>query len=261
MVPNELLRPIAIVGMSLEPAEPGKSGCGHASDGESRYGDHDVRQVRARNCERKPSVHVDGTRDLVATKRVPWPSTSQTIQILCRPLAKQVRTTSLGSDRRPRPSRSGRRAMRPRLRSRKRGQIVPVRRQDRVQAGPAPWFGYGSGMAIAPYGSWKSPITLDALVEQTVDFGFPLATSRFTYWSERRPAEDGRVVDRCGSPTTEATPPRVSSEASSTPGPSSTSTAGSPTRCTPTTPFTSRTSPISVSTGCVRTRRARAGHG
>jgi dipeptidyl aminopeptidase/acylaminoacyl peptidase len=49
-------------------------------------------------------------------------------------------------------------------------------------------------MAIAPYGSWKSPITLDALVEQTVDFGFPLATSRFTYWPERRPAEGGRVV-------------------------------------------------------------------
>jgi dipeptidyl aminopeptidase/acylaminoacyl peptidase len=49
-------------------------------------------------------------------------------------------------------------------------------------------------MAIAPYGSWRSPITLDALVEQTVDFAFPLATLRFTYWSERRPAQGGRVV-------------------------------------------------------------------
>ncbi len=49
-------------------------------------------------------------------------------------------------------------------------------------------------MEIAPYGSWKSPITLDALVERTVGFGFPLATSRFTYWSELRPAEGGRTV-------------------------------------------------------------------
>jgi dipeptidyl aminopeptidase/acylaminoacyl peptidase len=49
-------------------------------------------------------------------------------------------------------------------------------------------------MEIAPYGSWTSPITLDALVEQSAGFGFPLATSRFTYWSERRPADGGRVV-------------------------------------------------------------------
>ncbi len=57
-----------------------------------------------------------------------------------------------------------------------------------------PWVGYGAAMAVAPYGAWKSPITLDSLVEQTVCFGFPLATSRFTYWSELRPAEGGRVV-------------------------------------------------------------------
>jgi dipeptidyl aminopeptidase/acylaminoacyl peptidase len=49
-------------------------------------------------------------------------------------------------------------------------------------------------MAIEGYGSWRSPITLDSLVEQTVGLGFPLATPRFMYWSELRPAEGGRIV-------------------------------------------------------------------
>jgi dipeptidyl aminopeptidase/acylaminoacyl peptidase len=49
-------------------------------------------------------------------------------------------------------------------------------------------------MAIAGYGSWRSPITLDSLVEHTIGLGFPFATSRFMYWSELRPAEGGRIV-------------------------------------------------------------------
>jgi dipeptidyl aminopeptidase/acylaminoacyl peptidase len=49
-------------------------------------------------------------------------------------------------------------------------------------------------MAIAPYGSWKSPITLDALVEESVGVGFTLATAHYTYWMELRPNEGGRTV-------------------------------------------------------------------
>jgi len=49
-------------------------------------------------------------------------------------------------------------------------------------------------MATAPYGSWASPITLDDLVKDAVGVGFSLATERFTYWTELRPAEGGRVA-------------------------------------------------------------------
>ena len=49
-------------------------------------------------------------------------------------------------------------------------------------------------MSTAPYGSWKSPVTLGALVESVVQLGFPLATPSYTYWSELRPSEGGRVT-------------------------------------------------------------------
>ncbi len=49
-------------------------------------------------------------------------------------------------------------------------------------------------MATAPYGSWKSPISLDDLVQATVRLATPLATADFTYWAELRPTEQGRTV-------------------------------------------------------------------
>ncbi len=51
---------------------------------------------------------------------------------------------------------------------------------------------------IAPYGSWKSPITLDLIVAGTVHLGqIELSTGSkdpYTYWTERRPMEGGRSV-------------------------------------------------------------------
>jgi dipeptidyl aminopeptidase/acylaminoacyl peptidase len=47
---------------------------------------------------------------------------------------------------------------------------------------------------IAPYGSWKSRITLDRLVEQVVGLGFPSDSGGDVYWVELRPAEGGRQV-------------------------------------------------------------------
>ncbi|MDQ1560260.1 MAG: hypothetical protein QOD32_3320 [Pyrinomonadaceae bacterium] len=53
-----------------------------------------------------------------------------------------------------------------------------------------------SGMAetqIAPYGSWKSPITADLIVQGAVGLGMVKTDSEDIYWLELRPNEGGRT--------------------------------------------------------------------
>ncbi len=45
-----------------------------------------------------------------------------------------------------------------------------------------------------PYGSWKSPITSDLIVSETISFERIVLDGRDIYWIERRPTEDGRYV-------------------------------------------------------------------
>ena len=47
---------------------------------------------------------------------------------------------------------------------------------------------------IAPYGSWKSPITADLLLGGTVGLSEPLIDGDAVYWVEARPSEAGRNV-------------------------------------------------------------------
>lgn len=47
---------------------------------------------------------------------------------------------------------------------------------------------------IAPYGSWKSPITSDLIVAETISLGQPLLDGDDIYWLEVRPQEQGRFV-------------------------------------------------------------------
>ena len=47
---------------------------------------------------------------------------------------------------------------------------------------------------IAPYGSWKSPITADLIVNGAVGLSQPAIDGTDTYWVELRPAEGGRQV-------------------------------------------------------------------
>ena len=47
---------------------------------------------------------------------------------------------------------------------------------------------------IAPYGSWKSPITSDLIVEGSVGLSQPTFDGDDTYWLELRPKEGGRNV-------------------------------------------------------------------
>src|SRR6185437_3817036 len=47
---------------------------------------------------------------------------------------------------------------------------------------------------VAPYGSWKSPITADLLVQDAVRLSDPLADGDDLYWTEGRPTEGGRQV-------------------------------------------------------------------
>ena len=47
---------------------------------------------------------------------------------------------------------------------------------------------------IAPYGSWKSPITSDLIVEGTVGLSQPTFDGDDIYWMEMRPKEAGRNV-------------------------------------------------------------------
>jgi dipeptidyl aminopeptidase/acylaminoacyl peptidase len=62
----------------------------------------------------------------------------------------------------------------------------------------------------APYGSWKSPITSDLIVSETIGLGQIAFDGADVYWVEMRPAEDGRYVIVRRTPdgrTTDVTPP------------------------------------------------------
>ena len=51
-----------------------------------------------------------------------------------------------------------------------------------------------SGLQRTPYGSWKSPITADLIVGETVGLGQIVLDGEDIYWVEMRPAEGGRNV-------------------------------------------------------------------
>ena len=62
----------------------------------------------------------------------------------------------------------------------------------------------------APYGSWRSPITSDVIVAESVGIGETRLDGEDIYWTEMRPSEGGRnvVVRRApGGETTDVTPP------------------------------------------------------
>jgi dipeptidyl aminopeptidase/acylaminoacyl peptidase len=50
------------------------------------------------------------------------------------------------------------------------------------------------GRRIAPYGSWKSPITSDLIVSSTIAFDRIVTDGEDIYWTEMRPTEAGRYV-------------------------------------------------------------------
>src|SRR5262249_14821063 len=63
---------------------------------------------------------------------------------------------------------------------------------------------------IAPYGSWKSPITSDLIVAQTTMLSDLRIDGDYVYWLEGRPQEQGRnVIVRAGPDgvATDITPP------------------------------------------------------
>jgi len=47
---------------------------------------------------------------------------------------------------------------------------------------------------VAPYGSWKSPITSDLIVSENIGLGQPTLDGEDIYWIEIRPQEKGRYV-------------------------------------------------------------------
>ena len=47
---------------------------------------------------------------------------------------------------------------------------------------------------VAPYGSWKSPITSDLIVSEVIGLSQPTIDSQGIYWVEMRPSEGGRSV-------------------------------------------------------------------
>ena len=46
----------------------------------------------------------------------------------------------------------------------------------------------------APYGCWKSPITSDLIVAETISLGQPMLDGDDIYWLELRPKEQGGCV-------------------------------------------------------------------
>ena len=59
---------------------------------------------------------------------------------------------------------------------------------------------------IAPYGSWKSPITTELILSGAIGLGQVVLDDEDIYWSEMRPSEGGRVVIVKQSPETETDP-------------------------------------------------------
>ncbi|GCE26570.1 peptidase [Dictyobacter alpinus] len=51
-----------------------------------------------------------------------------------------------------------------------------------------------SNVTTAPYGSWKSPVTTDLIVAETIRFGLTAIDGDDIYWIEGRPSEGGRNV-------------------------------------------------------------------
>lgn len=51
-----------------------------------------------------------------------------------------------------------------------------------------------SSVQVAPYGSWRSPITSELIVSETIKLGQIVLHGGEVYWSESRPAEGGRNV-------------------------------------------------------------------
>jgi dipeptidyl aminopeptidase/acylaminoacyl peptidase len=63
---------------------------------------------------------------------------------------------------------------------------------------------------VAPYGTWKSPITSDLIVSDVVRLAEPVIDGPDVYWTELRPKEGGRIVLVKRTPdgkTTDVTPP------------------------------------------------------
>lgn len=50
------------------------------------------------------------------------------------------------------------------------------------------------GRTTAPYGEWRSPITTDMIVANSISFSSPQCDGADTYWVEGRPSEGGRNV-------------------------------------------------------------------
>lgn len=64
--------------------------------------------------------------------------------------------------------------------------------------------------AVAPYGTWRSPITAEMLAVSSVRLGWPWLDDGSVYWLEARPAESGRSVvvrQAPGGEPAEVTPP------------------------------------------------------
>jgi dipeptidyl aminopeptidase/acylaminoacyl peptidase len=62
----------------------------------------------------------------------------------------------------------------------------------------------------SPYGSWRSPVTADAIVEGVIGLGSVQLDGDDIYWLEQRPGEAGRYVivrRRADGTTTDVTPP------------------------------------------------------
>ena len=47
---------------------------------------------------------------------------------------------------------------------------------------------------VAPYGSWKSPVTSDLIVAESIRLGQLALDGEDIYWVEQRPREGGRNV-------------------------------------------------------------------
>ena len=63
-----------------------------------------------------------------------------------------------------------------------------------VLAAVASQLASSANPTIAPYGSWRSPITAQMLVQGNVRFGDTALDGDTFYWVETRPEEQGRYV-------------------------------------------------------------------